>query len=144
MLMLNSDDILDRTGLETLVAIADGRHGLPSRGTDFEMTTSPRHVVLPEQRPQDPYANCVEYLWAVGAVLMTNSWMPRFNAKRVPWRHSNHSEPYSTGRFFAEKGRTDKSRLGTSGADSSAGQANPELYSFYSATKRGGKHVFIR
>jgi glycosyltransferase involved in cell wall biosynthesis len=87
VLMLDSDDVLERTGLEMLIdaARAAGTDAAIGGWADFDMATSLRHVVLPKQRPRDPYANCVEYLWITGAVLLRNLGMPRFNEKRMPW-----------------------------------------------------------
>lgn len=87
VLMLDSDDVLERTGLEMLVAAARaaGTDAAVGGWTDFDPATSQRQVALPEQSPRDPYANCVEYLWKIGSVLLRNAGMPRFNENRMPW-----------------------------------------------------------
>jgi glycosyltransferase involved in cell wall biosynthesis len=87
VLMLDSDDILEPTGLEALVgaARAAGTDAAVGGWADFDTATSPWHVVLPEHGPRDAYANCVEYLWIIGAALLRNIGIPRFNERRMPW-----------------------------------------------------------
>jgi hypothetical protein len=85
--MLDSDDVLKPTGLETLVgpAQAAGTDAAVGGWMDFDTATSLQRVVRPRQKPRDPYANCVDYLWPLGAVLLKNVGMPRFNETRMPW-----------------------------------------------------------
>jgi len=86
ILMLDSDDVLERTGLETLVDAAQATEADVAVGgwTDFDTPAAPQ-VILPRQRYGDPYANCVEQMWITGTALLRNSRMPRFNEARMPW-----------------------------------------------------------
>ena len=86
ILMLDSDDVLDRTGLEMLVDAAQAAAADVAVGgwIDFD-TPAARQVILPRQRYGDPYANCVEQMWITGTALLRNSRMPRFNETRMPW-----------------------------------------------------------
>ena len=86
ILMLDSDDVLDRTGLETLVDAAQAAAADVAVGgwIDFD-TPAARQVILPRQRYGDPYANCVEQMWITGTALLRNSRMPRFNETLMPW-----------------------------------------------------------
>src|SRR4051794_2073690 len=87
VMMLDSDDVLDRTGLETLVGAAQSAEADVAVGgwEDFDAAAARRHVVLPRQRYSDSYANCVEQMWITGAALLRNVRMPRFNEARMPW-----------------------------------------------------------
>jgi glycosyltransferase involved in cell wall biosynthesis len=87
VLLLDSDDILEPGGLETLIgaAQATGTDAAVGGWTDFDTATSRRQVILPAQTPCDPYANCAAHLWIIGAVLLRNVGMPRFNGRRMPW-----------------------------------------------------------
>jgi glycosyltransferase involved in cell wall biosynthesis len=85
VLMLDSDDVLDRTGLEMLVGAGQEADVAVGGWADFDTSTGRRQVVLPRQRYSDPYANCVEQMWITGAALLRNVRMPRFNETRMPW-----------------------------------------------------------
>jgi glycosyltransferase involved in cell wall biosynthesis len=86
VLMLDSDDVLDRGGLAVLIgaALATGVDLVVGGWMDFEATAI-QNIVQPRQSYGDAYADCVEQMWVNGAILLKNSQVPRFNEQRMPW-----------------------------------------------------------
>lgn len=87
VLVLDSDDILEPSAVETLLGAARGTGAdfIAGSWTGFSVTPEQRQIRRVRIKYRDAYANCVEQGWPIGTVMLRDDPGTRYNEARMPW-----------------------------------------------------------
>jgi hypothetical protein len=87
VLFVDSDDILQRSGVEALLRALVDHDADVAAGSwcDFDATKRERVTNQPTPIYSDPYANFVHCRWVTGSIMHRNNRATRFNPCRMPW-----------------------------------------------------------